>query len=439
MATQQSGVGTSEYLMIGLGSVSYTCYTFIWFSLPAFLSVVIDELGLSTTQAGVLVGAVPLVYIPLGLASGLLIDRIGSRAAIGGALVVFALAQIARGSADGFWMLLVPTLLLGVAGTAITFGLPKLVSELFPAERTGSMSSVYQIGSQLGPVLAFGLARPVLGPFFGGWRAVFFASGAFVLAYAVVFLIAAAVYGHAHTLGLVTPGGTDGSNGSDAPDTNDDPDGSATDGTAEETEERAFTWSSARQDLARVFSHRDMLLLVVVGTMYLFINHGLRGWLAVILEFRGFTPELAGLATSLLIVAQVAGTVTIPPLSDRLGRSKPLLAGCGVLCLVGSAGILVVPTLLPAIVVVLLVTGAGLGGLSPMIKVVPIQLDGIGPTLTATAVSFVYAVGEIGGFAGPFVIGAIRDATASFAIGISILVVASAIIILASGSMSDLA
>lgn len=402
--------GTGEYLLLGLGGLSYTCYTFIWFSLPAFLSAVIAEFSLSTTEAGLLVGAVPAVYVPLGLVSGLLIDRVGSRAAIGVGVVVFGIVQIIRGIATGFVTLLVPTLLLGVAGMAITFGLPKLVSELFPPERTGAMSSVYQIGAQLGPIVAFGFSRPLLEPFFGGWRPTFIASGVVVLAYGGIWAIATLVYGRTH-------------GDQDRP--WDDP-----------TDTRDFTLESARSDIGRLFAHRDMLLLVLVGTMYLFVTHGLRGWLAVILEGTGIPPELAGIITSLLIVAQVAGTVTIPPLSDRWTRRKAALIACGLLATLGTAGLLLQPSSLFGVIVVVWAAGMGLGGLSPMIKVLPIEMEGIGPALTATAVSFIYAVGEIGGFAGPFVIGALRDATGVFELGIATLVVASLVIVLASAAMT---
>jgi cyanate permease len=179
-----------------------------------------------------------------------------------------------------------------------------------------------------------------------------------------------------------------------------------------------------------------MLLLVLVGTMYLFVNHGLRGWLAVILEGTGISPEVAGLVTSLLVAAQIAGTVTIPPLSDRWNRRRAALGGCGLLCAAGTAGLLVGPGSLPGVVAVVWITGMGIGGLSPMIKTIPIEMDGVGPALTATAVSFVYAVGEIGGFGGPFVIGSIRDVTGSFQAGIATLVVASLVIVVASVSMT---
>jgi len=56
-----------------------------------------------------------------------------------------------------------------------------------------------------------------------------------------------------------------------------------------------------------------------------------------------------------------------------------------------------------------------------MVRAIPPALSGIGPRLTGTAAGLVFAVGEIGGFAGPFLIGWLHDLTGSFAPGLSIL------------------
>lgn len=415
-------VGPASYGVLGLGAVSYAAFTFIWFTVPAFLSTLIRHLSLTPTEAGVVVGAVPLTYVPLGLFGGVAIDRIGSRRAIGISLFVFGVAQVARAFAGGFWTLLAPTLLLGVAGMGITFGLPKLVSELFPAERTGSATAVYQVGSMVGPILAFGLSRPVLGPLFGGWRQVFLLTGLGTLAYALVWVLAATAYGWSRAAGA---GSTAGGSPSSA-------DGPTSD------DGRPLTLGSVRQDLERVLFHRELRLLVVVGTTYLFVNHGLRGWLTVLLEGRGLAPGLSGPVTSLFVVAQVVGILTIPPLADRWHRDRLMLVVSGVLCTVGTVGLLLAAGLV-GIVAVSFVVGIGLGGVSTLIKVVPPKMDGIGPGLTATAVGFIYSVGEIGGFTGPFLVGALRDLTGSFQVGVGALVVAALLMALASVAMVEAA
>jgi len=121
-------------------SAGYFPFTFPWFSLTAHLVPVIEAFGLSGTQAGVVTGMVQLSYIPLS-------PRLRSRhrptrvTAIAQYRAVRDWGRLLRGVATTFTAILLPTLLLGVGGTAITFGLPKLVSELFPADRSGTMSS----------------------------------------------------------------------------------------------------------------------------------------------------------------------------------------------------------------------------------------------------------------------------------------------------------
>ena len=137
--------------LLSVGGIGYGALLFVWFSLPAYLSVVTDALGLSGTQAGVLAGAIPLTYIPLGLLSGLVVDRIGARTGI---------------------------------GMGITFGLPKLAAELYPPAFVGRAASVYLLASYAGSPTVFAAGRSVLGPALGGWRPLFLASGAVMIALA---------------------------------------------------------------------------------------------------------------------------------------------------------------------------------------------------------------------------------------------------------------
>ncbi len=384
-------------LALVLGSVSYACLLFVWFLLPAFLSPVIDEFGLTGWQAGVLVGAVPLTYIPLSLVSGLAIDRVGPRWGIGLGLLVFGAAGAGRGFATGFPSMLALTLLVGVGATGITFGLPKLVAALFPRERVGSASTVYVLGSYAGSAGAFAIGRPLLGPALGGWRPAFRYSGLAVLAFAVVWFLATR---------RATPHEAD-------------------DG-------RTFSLGSLREDADRVLSNRGMALLVAIGTAYLLVNHGLQGWLVTLFETRGVRPALAGLTTTVLVAGQAVGALSIPPLSDRLSARRPAVVLSGVLIACGTTTLLLAGSVLPIAGTGIVAVGIGLGGVGPLLRALPVELDGIGSDLTATAVGFVFAVGEVGGFLGPFLVGSLRDWTGSFAPGLA-LVAAAGLAIAAAG------
>ena len=378
---------SAAYALVVAGSLVYTALMFAWFSLPAYLPTIIDDVGLSGAEAGVLAGAVPLTYIPLALFSGLAVDRIGPGRALAVALFVFGSAQLARSQAAGFPSLLATTIALGVGATVVTFGLPKLVSVLFPAEQTGVPSSIYLVGASAGSAAAFALGRPVIGPALGGWRQLFFWSGVVAVAYGVVWLAVA-------TLAGLTRSTADSGDPLDT--------------------------SSLGADLRFVLTHRELRLVVVLGITYLLIIHGLQGWLPAILESRGLSPGRAGQTTTLLVGANVVGILAIPGLADRFDARRQAVVGSGAIAGLGVLALLVGGTSILALVGIL-GAGLGVGGLSPMVRAIPPELEGIGARLTGTAVGLVFAVGEIGGFLGPVLIGWLHDLTGSYSPGLAIL------------------
>ena len=276
--------------LLVLGSLAYGWLLFAWFSLPAYLPTIRTDLGLTATEAGILAGAVPLTYVPLGLVSGALTDRLGGERAVGAGVTIVAVAQLLRSGAGGFGPMLAATLLLGVGGTGITFGLPKLVADRFPERLVGRASSVYLVGSTLGTATAFGLGRPTLGPALGGWRPFFGATGAVVLVFAAGWWLAVV---------LAERGDASPETGSDS-------------------------GEGSLAALRAVARTPAVALLVVIGFVYLFVVHGLQGWLTAVLEARGAGPTLAARVTTLLVVAQLIGTVALAPLADRAVCRPPV-------------------------------------------------------------------------------------------------------------------
>lgn len=395
-----------SYVLLALASTGYFLFMFSWFSVAAYLVPIIEDLGLSSTEAGLLTGAVQLSYIPLSLLSGLVIDRLGSRRSLGVGLLVIGISHVLRGYAGEFTTILLPTFLLGIGGTAITFGLPKLVSELFPPDRSGTMSSVYVLGATLGSATVYAVARPLVGPLVGGWQPFFVYTGMFVVGFAVLWS------GVSWLL----------------------PDRLAKFAT---DEGQAFSLASIRTDLGTVVTNSGLLLLVVVGTMRLFVGHGLSNWLPTILEGRGLSPALAGTVTSLFILVRVLGIVGVPWISDRFRNRRLPIIGCGVAGAVGMGGMIVASSL-PALLLSLGFVGTFLiGGLSPLIRAIPIEMDGVGPTLTAVATGLIFTVGEVGGFGGPFLIGLLRDLTGSFTPALVVLAGASLIVAVAGLVMDE--
>jgi cyanate permease len=192
----------------------------------------------------------------------------------------------------------------------------------------------------------------------------------------------------------------------------------------------AFSLASVRTDLDLVVSNRQLQLVVVVGTMYLLLNHGLQGWLPTLLESRGLGATRAGQTTTLFVAALAVGVFVVPAIADRLAVRRGAVAVCGGFIALGVAGV-VVGGLGAVLVGGVVVAGIGAGGLSPLIRAIPTELEGIGAERTGAAVGFIFAVGEIGGFLGPVLIGTTRDLTESFVPGFAMLAVGGLVVALA--------
>jgi len=114
--------------------------------------------------------------------------------------------------------------------------------------------------------------------------------------------------------------------------------------------------------------------------------------------------------------------------SPRGGNGLWALACAGVAAIVGGGtGPLATAGIVGA--------GFGVGGISPLVRAIPAELDGIGATLTGAAVGLVFAVGEVGGFLGPVLVGTLRDATGSFAAGFGVLAAGGLVVVLAGAAL----
>jgi cyanate permease len=397
----ESNVNTRRaYGLVVAATTTYVALMFVWFSVPAYLSVVAGEVGLSSLQAGLLVGAVPLTYVPLALFSGIVVDRKGPGVSLAAGTLLFGGAQVGRSAATEFLPLFVLTVVVGVGATTITFGLPKLVSLLFPPTRTGFPSTIYLVGASAGSALVFSVGRPVLGPMLGGWRPLFLWSGVATV------LLGVGWYAVARSAGVdaLVAGGD------------------------------ALTVEGALADLRHLLTHRELQLVVVIGSMYLLVTHSLQGWLPVVLESRGLSAGAAGETTALFVVAIALGTFVVPTAADRLSARRLALVACGGTLVLGITGI-VVGGVGPLLLVAIVVVGVGTGGISAIVRAIPPELDGVGVEFTGAAVGFIFAVGEVGGFLGPVAIGTLHDWTGSYVPGLGLLALAGVVVVVAGGAL----
>jgi nitrate/nitrite transporter NarK len=156
-----------------------------------------------------------------------------------------------------------------------------------------------------------------------------------------------------------------------------------------------------RESLLGVLRVPQVRLVALCYALYMGGYLGAVGYLPTHLTTsQGLSPEAAGALMSLGPWSFVAGSLLLPTLSDRLGRRR-LVYLPGML----AGGL--------ALFAATLTTGAPLGlsiallgfgtGVVGLLFVIPVESEGVGPQLAASAVGIITTAGFVGGFVSPLV------------------------------------
>jgi ACS family D-galactonate transporter-like MFS transporter len=134
-----------------------------------------EELHLSNTQLGTLLGAFFWAYALLQIPAGWLVDHFDVKWVFAGGFFLWSLATGVTGLLHGFVALVVVRVILGI-GESITFpSCSKILSTYFTEARRGFPNAMLMVGMSLGPALGILLGGTLIGAF--GWRPFFLVLG----------------------------------------------------------------------------------------------------------------------------------------------------------------------------------------------------------------------------------------------------------------------
>jgi NNP family nitrate/nitrite transporter-like MFS transporter len=341
-----------------LGTLSFTVCFAAWGLIGAFGPRFREEFRLSATQTALLVAVPVLLGALFRIPMGMLADRFGARRVFATLMLAVAWPVLLVPQAPEYRHLLAIALLLGVAGSSFAVGV-SYVSRWAPADRQGSALGIYGLGNIghsaavfLGPLVAAAV----------GFEAVFHSMAALLLAWGVAFAVLAR----------------------DAP---------------------GATGPRRARDMVRVLTKEP--LAWVLGLFY-FLTFG--GFVAfsiylptLLRDDFGLAPTDAGFRTAGFVVVATLLRPIGGALADRIGGAR-VLAGV-FLGLVPFALLLAWPSIVP-FTVGALGSAALLGvGNGAVFKLVPDYF----PAETGTVTGLVGALGGLGGFFPPLVLGACRD------------------------------
>ena len=368
-----------RWVILALAWLLYLAFGLVLRSMAPLITPILRDLDISYSQMGLILGSWPLTYIAVAVIGGAIIDRWGIRKALFLGIIFIGLSAALRYFANGFVTMFLIVALFGLGGPMISIGCPKTVAEWFRGKERGTAVGIYMTGPWIGGLIAYSLTNSIIMPITGySWRLTFVSYS--LLAFAVALLWWFLVRD-------IKPKGA-----------------------AEETSiVKVFT------GLIRI---RSVQLILIMGFLSFAITHGFNDWLPKILETGGLPPAVAGFAASIPLIVGIPIVLIAPRLVPARLRGRIV----ALMSFVVAISLLIVATTSGATLITGLVFyGAFVTPIIPLLVLFLMDIPEVGSRYMGSAGGMYFCVAEIGGFGGPFIMGAIRELTGGFLAGASLL------------------
>src|SRR5215472_13032140 len=179
----EAGRNSSNNLQLTLGTISFAVCFAAWGLISAFAPRFREIFHLSATQTALLVVVPVLLGGLLRIVTGMLTDRFGGRLVFAALMLIVALPAYLVPGASSYERLVFVAFFLGIAGSSFAVGVG-FVSRWYPAEKQGGALGFYGLGNIgqsaavfLGPVLAAVV----------GWQNIFRGMAALLVIWSVAF------------------------------------------------------------------------------------------------------------------------------------------------------------------------------------------------------------------------------------------------------------
>lgn len=361
-----------RWVMLALLWLLYASFGISYRSLSPLITPILADLRMSYSQMGFVLGSWQLTYIGAAVMAGFLIDRWGIQRSLFFGAVVISLSVGLRYFSQGFGTFLPVVALFGIGGPLISVGCPKTIALWFQGKDRGTAVGVYLTGPWLGGAFALAATNRLVMPLAGhSWRLTFALYGLVTLTIAVLwwFLSRDIATGQASdSLGM-------------------------------------------KQVFRALVKVRNVQIVLILGLLTFSITHGLMNWLPKIFEDKGFSPTLAGYASSVPLLAGIPSLLILPRIipSHRRGSAIGVMAAAVVL------SVWLFFTLSgPAMFAALILYGVTSCTLVPLLTLILMETPEVGQRYMGSAGGLFFCISEIGGFMSPFVVGLMVDWTGGF-------------------------
>lgn len=341
-------------------------------SIPPLFMEIVEQIPLTKAEMGSIMGIIvlsSLFFAPLG---GGISDRIGCRWAAGMGIIIAAIAGALRAYTESSIGLMTCMFFIGAGLSVFAPNMPKALGIWFPRSELAFVNGISTAGLGLGGAVGMATSASILSPAFGGWRETMLVIAGCLLSMGILWML------------LYKDRKAEGS-----------------------TEEKS---QSVLKNFKKVFRVKDIWLLSIFYGLHMVGMMAVITFLPISLQERGVerAGELASIMMGMAVIFNILGGI----ISDKFGIRKPLLILGTIisgLCVFTFSVLSGIP-----IIIALVIAGAGIGTLVPILFTLPIEIKEIGPGLAATAVGLLLMVGNTGGFFGPLISGKLMDITGSY-------------------------
>ncbi len=338
--------------------------------IPPLIGPVSQDLGLSRTTMGTVLGAWPLIYILTAIPAGALLDRFDLKFTIMIGVIFIGISGLLRAIAIDYKTLLFAVMVFGLGGPFISIGAPKLISTWFSESDRGRAMGIYLTVPAVGRILVLSATNSLLMPLYDhSWRLTLLTLAGMAFITAIIWILIARDL----KPDILNPG----------------------------DKKDLLASMKTFPDLVRVREVR-LILIIVLGMF--FFNHATNNWLPEILIEKSLSSSKAGLLAAIPIATGAAGTAVIPQFAKPNAHKKIVftlfwIAAACTICLIYFENSLLLS--------VLIVLGIASRGVMPIIMLTLISM--VGGEKTGAAGGLYFTAGEVGGVLGPILLGFSAD------------------------------
>ncbi|MBN1685259.1 MAG: MFS transporter [Spirochaetales bacterium] len=380
--------------MAALWSV-YASFGLILGAVPPLVVYLSEDLDLTRTAMGSVLGAWQLVYIIFAIPAGVMIDRIGLRKTLTLGAALIALSGILRAVAVNYATLYLAVAVFGLGGPFISIGAPKLISAWFDESELGKAMGIYLTAPSVGRILSLATANAVLMPLYrSNWRLT-------LGSYAVIAAISGLVW-WIIARDMKTPF---------------------------EAQKKGPAVHPVKGIRAFAALLRMPVMVVVLFMSFgsFFFNHGLDSWLPEILRSGGLNVKQAGFWAMMPVAVGVIATLIIPRLATPKRRNWIMIAS---LTVAASSAVMLNHSAGALLMTGLLLAGIAGRSVMPILMLTLIDSPKVGPARMGAAGGLFFTAGEVGGVLGPLILGVLSDVAGNFGSGLYALAGSSAFLVL---------